>query len=1525
MEGFSASARRWFDAVFAAPTQAQVEAWGAIRSGHNTLVIAPTGSGKTLSAFLWAIDRLTQEEAQTDGSRPEGVRILYISPLKALGVDVERNLRAPLAGIREALVAEGGADPQISVGVRSGDTPASERRRLLAHPPDILITTPESLYLMLTGRAAETLKTVDTVIIDEVHALAGNKRGAHLALSMERLDGILEKPAQRIGLSATVEPVSEVARFLGGAHPVEVVRPPNTKRFDITVEVPVEDMSNPPIPETQVLDANSGPSDYRLGSIWPSIEASLYQRILGSQSTIVFTNSRRSAERLTAALNELHEDEGEVLAKAHHGSVSKEMRALVEEELKSGSLRCVVATASLELGIDMGEVDLVIQIDPPPSVSAGLQRLGRSGHQVGGVSKAIFYPTHRSKLLETAVIASRMISGEIEAVKILSNPLDVLAQQTIAQTVVGPLDVEGWFEAVRRSAPFVNLPRSAYLGVLDLISGRFPSTEFASLRARVDWDRTLNVLTARPGTQRLAVTNGGTIPDRGLYRVVAGASEEGGGSRVGELDEEMVHETRVGEVFTLGTTPWRVRRITRDTVEVEPAFGVVAKTPFWRGDSPVRPVEVGVALGELAGTLLGDSKKGTEAGTLLGDLGFDDFAVANTLTYLREQREAVGVLPSASTMVVEKTRDDVGDWLYILQSPLGLAVHAPWALAINARLRDSWGLDSRATASNDGIIVRLADFEIDEAVEAQAPTAADVFLFEAEEIAQVVRSEVENSAVFASRFREAASRALILGSSKPGQRSPLWQQRLRASALLEVASKYPDFPMILEAMREVLQDVYDTPALEKVMADLASRRTTMVEVVTEVPSPYARSLLFGYVGEFMYQGDNPVGERRIAALSVDPAVLRELLGEIPLRDLFEADAIVEVEAELQRTKSGWQAHGVDGLVDLLRVLGPLTEAEIGRRFSADSKEAITEDKALSQALTQRKVFATRMAGRDYFAAMEDAGLLVEACGVAVPPGVPSAFLERAADAVEQLLGRHLATHGPVTTREIVGRFGLAESTVQLALRVLEGRGIVVSGLFLPEELAEQRGVEPDQVQWLSQTVLERIRTRSLALLRGNVEPVSATTFAKFLLDWQYCGGRLEGLEGTYTAIDQLAGIVLPASAWETLVLPQRVSDYDKSWLDQLVGNGELTWIGQGGIGSRDGWVQFTPTGVPHRQAIGESREKTPVELAVLDELQTRGALFAPALLDGLVTRDLHVSAKDLEDAMWSLVWDGLVTSDSVDALRARISGRKSAQKTPALRSRGRAILRRSYGGMAPMGRSVIASPAAGPSLAGRWSLVSRDTKGSEASEANTVATFEALQVLERYGIVTRGSVMAEQFPGGFAQAYRLYTDFEIAGSCRRGYFVHGLGGAQFAVPGAVDRLRDIEEEGRVSGKTSVLALAATDPANPYGASLAWPDTLGCGASPKRNPGALVVLVDGSPVLYLERGGKTALTDVNCAAEERLAAASELVRGVRRADLASFTIQKINGAAVRESEWMGALLEAGFAELPRGLTLRRRVH
>ena len=1555
MGGFSTSVSSWFQNAFSAPTPAQVEAWQAIRSGANVLVIAPTGSGKTLAAFLWAIDRLARDKS-AEPSPSAGVRVLYISPLKALGVDVERNLRAPLVGIRQASIAAGGPPPDITVGVRSGDTTPAERRRLAVHPPDVLITTPESLYLMLTGKAAETLKSVDTVIVDEVHALAGNKRGAHLALSLERLDSLLPQPAQRIGLSATVEPAAEVARFLAGGSPVQVVRPPANKRFDITVEVPVEDMSNPPIVEPEVINANTSVDEHRLGSMWPAIEKSLYQRILAAQSTIVFTNSRRMAERLTARLNQLHGEDQPVLARAHHGSVSKETRAQVEEDLKSGTLRCVVATASLELGIDMGEVDLVVQIDPPPSVSAGLQRMGRSGHQVGGASRAVFYPTHRSKLLETAVIAQRMLKGEIETLRVLSNPLDVLAQQTIAQTVLGPLSVDEWFTTVRRSAPFANLPRSAYVSVLDLISGRYPSTDFASLRARVDWDRTSNTLTARPGAQRLAVTNGGTIPDRGLYRVVVGSGDEGG-TRVGELDEEMVYETRIGEVFTLGTTPWRVRRITKDTVEVEPAFGVVAKMPFWHGDSPVRPVEVGVALGEMSANLASVDAGRRDGTSTLHDVGFDEFAAVNALAYVKEQREATGYVPDSTTLVVERTRDDVGDWLLILQSPLGLAVHGPWALAINARLRDQWGLEGKAIPSNDGIIVRLPDSEADAdlgwlpASEAQgtlgsppasgsaygsypsvrlegAPTAGEIFLFDPEEIATIVQSEVENSAIFAARFREAASRALILGSSQPGKRSPLWQQRLRASSLLEVAAKYPDFPIILEAMREVLQDVYDTGALTQTMADIAQRVTSVVEVETEVPSPFARSLLFGYVGEFMYQGDTPIGERRLAALSVDPKVLRELLGDVPLAELFEADAIIEVEAELQRTKDGWQARGEEGLVDLLRILGPLTAEEVRERLVAPDGSPASTDMIMGEAIAGRKVLETRLAGIKYLAASEDAGLLVAACGAMLPAGVPAAFLEAPSDPVQQLVLRHMNSHGPLRCEDIAARFGIAPATVMLALRELEDHSQVSSGLFLPEELARARSIQLGEVQWLAKPVLERIRSRSLAMLRGAVEPVSPAVFTRFLANWQYCGRRLNGFDGVYAALEQLSGIPVPASAWESLVLPERVANYEGALLDTLVANGEVFWVGSGAIGAKDGWVKFFTSGQPVHGALRPERPRTGLEQAILAELASRGALFIGALQDGLVAKGFEASANTLVDAVWALVWDGLVTSDSTQALRARSRGGRAAQKTQRVRPRGRSLTRRNLSlhqgaGASTPGQRGTNIGQVEPSLSGRWSLVEEPSDGPAT---DGVATAWAVEMLERYGIVTRGAVRTEQFPGGFAQAYRLYTDFEVAGNARRGYFVQGLGGAQFAAPGAVDQLRASDEEAQLVGGGQVgLALAATDPANPYGAALAWPETLGEGGDPKRNPGALVALVDGKPVLYLERGGRTALTERTASDAEREAAVTALVVATRRGDLATFTIEKVNGKPVRESEWFQDLINAGFSEVPRGVTLRRKIH
>ena len=1002
LERFGPATQDWFRGAFAAPTPAQLGAWDAISHGKHALVVAPTGSGKTLSAFLWAIDRIFHEK---DAAPPGGdakrrrttiaaaspTRVLYISPLKALGVDVERNLRSPLVGIGQSARRLGITVPGVTVGVRSGDTTSSDRRKLVTAPPDILITTPESLYLMLTSQAGETLKGVHTVIVDEVHAVAATKRGAHLAVSLERLDALLEKPAQRIGLSATVRPIDEVARFLGGSAPVEIVAPPATKTFDLSVVVPVDDMLNPPPPPGTEPPEGSGPDaaadepvdeDWfgdgggatsrsaraandsgeveMTGSLWPHVEEAIVDRILEHRSTIVFSNSRRLAERLTGRLNEIYAERlgldlpdaaipaammaqagissgaDPVLAKAHHGSVSKEQRAQVEEELKSGALRCVVATSSLELGIDMGAVDLVIQVEAPPSAASGLQRIGRAGHQVGEVSRAALFPKHRGDVLHTAIVTERMLAGQIEAIAVPQNPLDILAQQTVAASALGPVDVEGWYETVRRSAPFRTLPRSAYEATLDLLAGRFPSDEFAELRPRLVWDRDHGTLTGRPGAQRIAVTSGGTIPDRGLFGVfVAGESRN---ARVGELDEEMVYESRVNDVFTLGTTSWRIVEITHDRVNVLPAYGQPGKLPFWHGDGLGRPAELGEALGRFSREVSASTP--AKARERLRDAGLDDNASTNLLAYLAEQREATGTLPTDASLTVERARDEVGDWRVILHSPYGMKVHGPWALAVNARIRERLGVEGSAVASDDGIIARVPDA-------AAEPPGAELFVFEPDELEQIVTDEVGGSALFASRFRECAARALLMPRMNPNRRSPLWQQRQRSAQLLEVARRYPTFPIILETLREVLQDVYDVPALLHIARRIGDRRIRLVETTTTQPSPFARDLLFGYVGAFMYEGDSPLAERRAAALSVDPALLSELLGRVEMRELLDPDIMAQFDREAQRLDPDRRVRGIEGVADLLRMLGPLDAGEVAARLEpADPATARRQPKPM---------------------------------------------------------------------------------------------------------------------------------------------------------------------------------------------------------------------------------------------------------------------------------------------------------------------------------------------------------------------------------------------------------------------------------------------------------------------------------------------------------------------------------------------------------------------------------------------------
>ncbi|WP_336502566.1 ATP-dependent helicase [Microbacterium paraoxydans] len=1519
LDRFTPATQDWFRGAFTAPTPAQAGAWEAISAGKHALVVAPTGSGKTLSAFLWAIDSVFRERAEApeepkkDGSR---TRILYISPLKALGVDVERNLRSPLIGIGQSARRLGLTAPGITVGVRSGDTTSSDRRKLVSDPPDILITTPESLYLMLTSRAGETLRDVHTVIIDEVHAVAATKRGAHLAVSLERLDALrrshgAETPAQRIGLSATVRPIDEVARFLGGGDPVEIVAPPASKTFELGVVVPMDDMTNPPPPPGAPPEAPGVDAEYTevTGSVWPHVEEAIVDRILQNNSTIVFANSRRLAERLTGRLNEIYAERigvalpeptvpaammaqagstagaDPVLAKAHHGSVSKEQRAQVEEELKSGVLRCVVATSSLELGIDMGAVDLVIQVEAPPSAASGLQRVGRAGHQVGEISRAALFPKHRGDVLHTAIVTERMLAGKIEAIQVPRNPLDILAQQTVAASALGAISVEEWFETVRRSAPFQSLPRSAYEATLDLLAGRFPSDEFAELRPRLVWDRDAGTLTGRPGAQRIAVTSGGTIPDRGLFGVfVAGEST---GARVGELDEEMVYESRVGDVFTLGTTSWRIAEITHDRVNVIPAYGQPGKVPFWHGDGIGRPFELGEALGAFSREV--SAAKPEKAEQRLIAAGLDEQARANLLAHLSEQREATGTLPTDRTLTVERGHDEVGDWRVILHSPYGMKVHAPWALAINARVRERLGVEGSAVASDDGIIVRIPDAESE-------PPGAELFVFDPDELEQLVTQEVGGSALFASRFRECAARALLMPRTNPNRRTPLWQQRQRSAQLLEVARRHPTFPVILETLREVLQDVYDLPSLRKLATNIADRRIRLVETQPGQPSPFARDLLFGYVGAFMYEGDSPLAERRAAALSVDPALLGELLGTVELRELLDPDVIAQFEREAQRLDPERRARGLEGVADLLRLLGPLDADEVAARLDPDSTAAAL----LDDLVTARRAIPVTIAGVSRVAAIEDAGRLRDALGAALPTGIPVAFLEPLADPLGDLVARHARTHGPFTTTAVAERFGLGAAVARHTLQRLETNGRLTSGYFLPTAAGSG-----DDIEWCDTEVLRRLRMRSLAAIRGSVEPVSPEAYARFLPDWQHLGRPLEGIDGVLTVIEQFAGVPIPASAWESLVLPSRVRDYSPAMLDELTAAGEVIWSGHGTLPGRDGWVSLHPADLapftlpdPDAEIAAES-----LEARLLAALAAGGAYFAAQLKEMTGAEN----EQSVLEALWSLTWSGHVTNDTFAPIRSLLTGGSQAHKV-----KRRAPRARTYRGM-----SLTRTAPRPTSIGGRWSLLPE----VETDPARR-ATVTAGLLLDRYGVVTRGAVQSEGVPGGFAQAYRVLAGFEEAGHCRRGYVIEKLGAAQFAASATVDRLRTYAGLADPPPRKAVT-LAATDPANPYGAALAWPKLEGVSHRPGRKAGGLVVLVDGALVLSLERGGRTVL----CFTDDKevlQAAAADLATTARDRRLDTLTVEKVNGEGVYGTILGRALQEAGFVQTPRGFTLRKAV-
>ncbi|MFB7476660.1 ATP-dependent helicase [Kitasatospora sp. NPDC056184] len=1556
LAGFAPATRAWFTGAFSAPTAAQAEAWRAIARGTDVLVVAPTGSGKTLAAFLSALDRLSSTPPPAEPKRR--CRVLYISPLKALAVDVERNLRAPLAGLRQAAVRLGLPEPEVQVGIRSGDTPSADRRRFATRPPDILITTPESLFLLLTSASRDALRGIDTVILDEVHAVAGTKRGAHLALSLERLDDLLDRPARRIGLSATVRPVEEVARFLSPGRGAEVVQPPAAKEFDLSVVVPVPDLDD--LPAAPALGGAAESDPQRQASIWPHVEERIVDLVQAHRSTIVFANSRRLAERLCNRLNEialeratgtaLPEDHAPallmgnagaargappVIARAHHGSVSKEQRALVEEELKAGRLPAVVATSSLELGIDMGAVELVVQVESPPSVASGLQRVGRAGHQVGAVSTGVVFPKYRGDLVQSAVVTERMRAGRIEALRIPRNPLDVLAQQLVAMTSIDTWQVDELLAAVRRAAPFATLPQSAFDAVLDMLAGRYPSDAFAELRPRLVWDRVAGTVSGRPGAQRLAVTSGGTIPDRGLFGVfIVGTDPKKGGGRVGELDEEMVYESRVGDVFTLGTTSWRIEEITHDKVLVTPAPGVPGRLPFWKGDSLGRPLELGRALGAFTRELGALDPQAATA--RLRQAGLDDWAAGNLLDYLAEQRAACGHLPDDRTIVVERFRDELGDWRIVVHSPFGAQVHAPWALALAARLREKHGLDPQVMHADDGIVLRLPDadlldFPSDKPVTDDAPIGADAALFDPQEIEQLVTDQVGGSALFASRFRECAGRALLLPRRNPGKRTPLWQQRRRAAQLLEVAAEYGSFPIVLEAVRECLQDVFDVPGLVELMGDLESRAVRLVEVTTPEPSPFARSLLFGYVAQFLYEGDSPLAERRAAALSLDSRLLSELLGQAELRELLDPQVLAELEAELQRLTPERRIKDAEGVADALRLLGPLSEAELTAR-GAEPLWALELEAA-------RRVIQVRIGGEQRWSAIEDAGRLRDALGTPLPVGVPEAFTEPVKDPLGDLLARHARTHGPFTAAEAAARYGLGTAVVTGTLHRLTATGRLVQGEFRPTVAHHPspdalRAAPPEghtaAVEWCDAEVLRRLRRRSLAALRQEVEPVPPRALAAFLPQWQHLAGhRLRGPDGLLRVIEQLQGTALPASALEKLILPARLVDYSPGLLDELMAAGEIGWAGAGALPGKDGWISLHLAENAHLlRPEPVPPTVTPVHTALLEALTGGYGLFFRQLVAHLP----ETPEPEVVEALWDLVWAGYVSNDTLAPLRALLgSGRTAgatAHRAPRATPRGR------IGGAGrPFGRVGGALRSGPPTVGGRWSLLP-----PFAADPTVRATAQAQNLLDRHGLLTRGTVAAERIPGGFAGVYRVLSAMEQRGRTRRGYFVEGLGGAQFAMEGAADRLRSVS--GRLerargtewpaapsAEPPQALVLAAADPANAYGAALPWPEppagsaeAAGKAHRPGRKAGALVVLVDGELCLYVERGGKSLLAWAQDGAT--LAAAAAALAGAARAGaLGSVTVERANGEPALGSALGAALEQAGFHATPRGLRLR----
>ncbi len=1544
---------RWFRETLGEPTAPQREGWPAIARGESTLILAPTGTGKTLAAFLWCVDRLMF--ARNTQSSGRGCRVVYLSPLKALAADVEKNLQRPLEGIA-AMAGEAGVEVRVpQVTMRTGDTPAKERARFLRHPGEILITTPESLYLMLTSQAGERLRTVETVIIDEIHALVPSKRGAHLALSLERLEALVSAsgggPLQRIGLSATQRPLEEVARFLGGSElsaanaetrelsvvssevsdeardakergeisyrPVTVVNAGARKQLELRVEVPVEDMAR--LSERAADDKDTGP---KRNTIWASIYPRLLEIVRGRRSTLIFVNARRIAERMAAAINELA---GEPIARAHHGSLAAAQRKEIEDLLKAGEIKALVATSSLELGIDMGAIDLVIQVEAPPSVASGMQRIGRAGHQVGAASHGILIPKYRADLIACAAVTQAMHEGHVESTRFLRNPLDVLAQQIVATVAHPPMSVaeaehnarrgeddaepgigyQALYELVRGAAPFAGLSRAAFNGVLDMLSGLYPSDEFGDLRPRVTWDRERGWLTPRSGVKRIAILNGGTIPDRGLYGVFL-SGERDKPVRVGELDEEMVFESKPGEVFLLGASAWRIEEITQDRVLVSPAPGEAGKMPFWHGDRAGRPMEFGRRIGALVRELRAMPQTVAIA-ALVKQHDLDANAAENLLQYLADQEAAANVVPDDATVLIERVRDEIGFWRVCVLTPFGSRIHAPWAMAAAAKVVAAGGPDVETMWGEDGFVLRFPDTEEAPAIAPLLPSAA--------EASELVTAQLGQTALFAAKFREAASRALLLPRRRADGRTPLWQQRKRAYDLLSVASRFASFPILLEAYRECLRDVFDMPALGEVLRGIDTGTLNVRVVDSTKPSPFAAALLFSYVANYIYDGDAPLAERRAQALAIDQDQLRELMGDADLRELLDARAIEETEEQLQGLAEGYRARGVDGVHDLLLRIGDLSHAALQMRVEGSDAQAF-----VTRLVREERAIEVEIAGEQRLIAAEDAGRYRDALGVKLAKGIPEAFLAAVPEAATDLVRRYARTHGPFTAAECAARFGMEPARAEALLDGLVANGRVVEGGFRPG------GVHRE---WCDVEVLRTVRRKSLARLRKEVEPVAQRVLARLITRWQGVVQPRRGLDALLDAIEGLQGAALPASIVETEILAARIRRYRPEDLDTLIAAGEVVWVGMESLGERDGrvglylaerlaalWAPQSPVVSSQLSEGGEEREEKIVAL-----LQERGASFFQQIHEGVGGG----FPGETLDALWRLVWRGLVLNDTMHALRAYTARPEKAAKRAHVQGAG------AQSGF----RSRRTTP---PAAQGRWSLNAAAFAEIGPAAVTNWSHAMAQQLLTRYGVVFRETAHAEGLPGGFSAVYDVLKAMEESGKVRRGYFVAELGATQFALPAAVELLRTLRggfgETGRAGVAPEMVMLAATDPANPYGALVKWPEVTS--TSLTRSVGAKAVICDGCLVMYLRRGNANVQVFLPEEEPERSQVAKALAEflvarvraerdegaGSGTALRAGLVIATVNGVRVGESAMAKPMLDAGFAVGVMGFYLRR---